>query len=149
MGIAEAVGAVALYFPELQDLVPLRTEQQQLTAFVAVCWLVTLVAAAFSSVNERELRRRRADIEALARMATELELLDDPNAIASAALDRIAGAFAFDRAILIAGRAEGDLAVMAAHGRDGLDGLSELNEIQHEAIGDPTIRVAFVRDGVA
>ena len=101
-------------------------EQQQLTAFVAVCWLVTLVAAAFSSVNERELRRRRGDIEALARMATDLELLDDPNAIACAALDRIAGTFAFDRAILIAGRAEGDLAVMAAHGLDGLDGLNGL-----------------------
>ena len=58
------------------------------------------------------------DLEALARMAAELELLDDPMAIGLAALDSVAGAFTFERGILVAGRAEGDLTVMASRGID-------------------------------
>ena len=45
-----------------------------ITAF----WIVAIVTAAFSSLNERELRRRRADSEALATMATEMEELQRP-----------------------------------------------------------------------
>jgi diguanylate cyclase (GGDEF)-like protein len=101
---------------------PLGSEYQQLVAFIAICWLVTLVAAAFSAVNERELRRRRFDLEALARMAAELEVVTDPVAIAGAALGNVVDAFGFGRAMLLAARGEGDLGVMAGHGVDVLAG---------------------------
>ena len=94
------------------------SEYQQLIAFLIMCWLVMLVAAAFSAVNERELRRRRVDLEALALMAAELELINEPPAIAEAALKNVVGAFGFGRAMLLARRGEGDLAVLAGHGVD-------------------------------
>ena len=36
-------------------------------------WVVVIVTAAFSAVNERELRRRRYDLEALANFSLRLE----------------------------------------------------------------------------
>ena len=53
------------------------TPFQQLIAFTAIFWFVAIATASFSAVNERELRRRRYDLEALATMATELEQESD------------------------------------------------------------------------
>ena len=43
-------------------------EIQYIAAFIVVLWLVAMATASFSAVNERELRRRRYDLEALARV---------------------------------------------------------------------------------
>ena len=41
------------------------TSVQELAVFITVLWLVTISTSALSAVNERELRRRRGDLEAL------------------------------------------------------------------------------------
>src|SRR5438309_783786 len=46
----------------------------RLVVFVVLFWLVALVTAAFSAVNERELRRRKYDLEALAHLAKDLDV---------------------------------------------------------------------------
>jgi two-component system cell cycle response regulator len=91
------------------------TPFQQLMAFVAVFWSVTFATTAFSAVNERELRRRRYDVEALARMAADLEATTDSVAVAEVLLDHITDTFGFQRALVLGSRA-GDLSLMAYRG---------------------------------
>jgi two-component system, cell cycle response regulator len=52
-------------------------------AFVAVIWAVVIATCTASSMNERELRRRRFEVEALAVMARELEQAVTPAAVAA------------------------------------------------------------------
>jgi diguanylate cyclase (GGDEF)-like protein len=73
---------------------------------VTAFWVVALVTAAFSSLNERELRRRRADSEALATMATEMEELQRPAEIADKLLDCLAEGFGFRRGVVLTAREE-------------------------------------------
>ncbi|MCW2778503.1 MAG: diguanylate cyclase, partial [Frankiales bacterium] len=49
------------------------TENERLAVFVLVLWLVAVSTSALSAVNERELRRRRMDLEALTDLALRLE----------------------------------------------------------------------------
>ena len=51
---------------------------QDLLGFVWLFWLVVLATATFSSVNERELRRRRYDLEALAELSRRVEGASSP-----------------------------------------------------------------------
>jgi two-component system cell cycle response regulator len=46
--------------------------------YLVVLWLTGLATATFAAVNERELRRRRYDVEMLRRFAQSLEETDDP-----------------------------------------------------------------------
>src|SRR3712207_3530367 len=50
---------------------------------VMAFWLVALGTAVFSSVNEKELRRRKIDLEALNEMGVEFENVTDPATVAS------------------------------------------------------------------
>ncbi len=84
-------------------------------AFVVAIWLVTLVVSGASAVNERELRRRRADLESLARLSTTLEQTDDPRAVAESSTAIIAASFDLLRLALVDAR-EGVLATLARHG---------------------------------
>jgi diguanylate cyclase (GGDEF)-like protein len=68
---------------------------------VLVFWLVALGTAFFSSLNERELRRRRADMEALAAMAAELDETTDPNDIARILLKTVKEAFGLEPGIVL------------------------------------------------
>ena len=68
---------------------------------VTAFWIVAIVTAAFSSLNERELRRRRADSEALAAMATEMEELQAPSDIAEKLLDWLADSLGFERGVVL------------------------------------------------
>lgn len=88
---------------------------QQLVGFVAVFWLVAMITGTLSAVNERELRRRRYDLEALARMAVHLEDATDPGAVAQVLLDSVVDAFSFERAAVLGGQGD-ELSVMAARG---------------------------------
>ena len=81
-------------------------------SFIAILWLVTLATAALSAVNERELRRRRVDLEALAGMATALEDAADPLAVADVTLRHVADAFTIERAVVVG--VQGDTAVVLA-----------------------------------
>ena len=74
---------------------------QQLFAFSAAFWIVTLTTATFSAINERELRRRRYDLEALAQMATRVEEAGDPDAVAHVLLNSVLDTFDFERGALV------------------------------------------------
>lgn len=88
---------------------------EQLAAFVGVFWLVAMITGTLSAVNERELRRRRYDLEALARMAVHLEDASDPTGVAQVLLDSVVDAFNIERAVVLGGQGD-ELAVMATAG---------------------------------
>ncbi|MEX2289213.1 MAG: sensor domain-containing diguanylate cyclase [Mycobacteriales bacterium] len=90
---------------------------QQLAVFIAVLWLVAISTSALSAVNERELRRRRGDLEALTDLAESLERAEDSSNIARSLLDSVVETFGFPRAVVLAGP-EGQLPVLASYGLD-------------------------------
>lgn len=113
---------VVFYAVQAKILEPLRdtsglpgTNFQRLSAFVLVFWLVTIATSSFSAVNERELRRRRYDMEALAKMAHDLEATTESVVVAEVLLDHVVDAFGFERAVVLGARA-GDLSLMAYRG---------------------------------
>ena len=87
---------------------------------VMAFWLVALGTAVFSSVNEKELRRRKIDLEALNEMGVEFENVSDPTTVASTFLDRVCDAFDFKRGVVLASPT-GDMSVVASRGVDGDD----------------------------
>jgi diguanylate cyclase (GGDEF)-like protein len=89
---------------------------QNLIAWTAVFWGVTLATASLSAVNERELRRRRYDLEALATLARRLEEEQEPAAIADALVATLVDSFGFERALVLATRGDEPLVELAAHG---------------------------------
>jgi diguanylate cyclase (GGDEF)-like protein len=74
-----------------------RMSVYNVTAF----WAVALGTAVCSALNERELRRRGVDLEALAEMATDLDNASDTEAAAQRLIDATSDAFAFPRAAVI------------------------------------------------
>lgn len=83
--------------------------RDRLVATIAVYWLVALGTASCSALNERELRRRRYDLEALTAMARRLEEVADERGVAEVLVDSVADAFGFDRALVIATTDDGVL----------------------------------------
>ncbi len=90
---------------------------------VMAFWLVALGTAVFSSVNEKELRRRKIDLEALNEMGVEFENVTDPLTVASTFLDRVCDAFDFKRGVILASPA-GDMSVVASRGVESDDDAS-------------------------
>ena len=90
---------------------------EQLIAYSLIFWFVAIATASFSAVNERELRRRRVDLEALAELATRLEGVEDSATVADTLLEGIVDAFDFERAVLIGAPVEGELLLLAHAGR--------------------------------
>ena len=82
---------------------------------VVAFWVVALATTAFSAVNERELRRRKADVEALAEMAARLEPQNQPREVAAELLRSVCSTFAFARGV-VAGGQGGALELLAYHG---------------------------------
>jgi diguanylate cyclase (GGDEF)-like protein len=99
----------------------LGTPFQQLIAFTAIFWFAAIATASFSAVNERELRRRRYDLEALASMATRIERESNSKSVADALLGAIAETFDFDRALLLGARDGERLELLAWHGEVNAD----------------------------
>jgi diguanylate cyclase (GGDEF)-like protein len=93
------------------------TPQQRLIVFVVVLWLVAVSTSALSAVNERELRRRRRDLEALTDLAESLERTVDSASVARTLLDSVIDTFGFPRGIVLAGP-EGQLPLLASFGLD-------------------------------
>jgi GAF domain len=105
-----------------------------------ILWLVTLATAPFSSVNERELRRRHVDLEILADMTDELENLRDPHTVAETMLDRVCKSFGFGRGVVLAVE-EDELLLLARRGgkeitsvSSRVDALVDRAWDEHEAI---------------
>jgi diguanylate cyclase (GGDEF)-like protein len=78
-------------------------------------WLFALATSAFSAMNERELRQRRADLEALVELGAELDDVADPVRQSQIVLDGVIGRFGFRRGVVV-GASDGRIVVLAEHG---------------------------------
>jgi diguanylate cyclase (GGDEF)-like protein len=119
------------------------TDQNAVFDIVAF-WLVAIGTAVFSAVNERELRRRKSDFEALAAMGTELEHVTTPSEVASTLLERVCTAFDFKRGLVLGAR-NGDVTVLAARGTENVprDEVPAVDEVIGDAWSDR--RIVLVR----
>jgi two-component system cell cycle response regulator len=75
-------------------------EWYRIIAFIVALWTLTLTIASLAAVNERELRRRRFELEQLATMGRGLEEAHDPLAVGDVLLDTLAETFNFRRMAL-------------------------------------------------
>jgi signal transduction histidine kinase len=64
-------------------------------------WITAFAAAAFSALNERELRRQKADLSHLADMTIAIEAADDASEIGRIVLGALVDAFGFSRGVLL------------------------------------------------
>ena len=114
------------------------TPFQRLLEFSALFWLVAIVTSSFSAVNERELRRRRYDLESLAAMVTRLESASDPADVAEGLVESVAETFDFERAVLIGSHDDAAPALLAWHGdvRNEADATAPAERSVITAAGD-------------
>jgi diguanylate cyclase (GGDEF)-like protein len=82
---------------------------------IVVVWAVAIATSTYAAVNERELRRRRYDLEALAHLAFRLETTTEPLAVGEGLLEAVVDDFGFERVALIVANSDG-LTVLAHHG---------------------------------
>jgi diguanylate cyclase (GGDEF)-like protein len=78
-------------------------------------WLFALATSIFSAMNERELRQRRADLQALVDVGARLDDETDPVIQARIVLDGLADRFGFERGLVL-GAVEGNVVVLASRG---------------------------------
>jgi signal transduction histidine kinase len=86
---------------------------------VAVLWAVALATAAFSSVNERELRAQKVDLHQLSTMVREIDDRTGASDIPRILLDKLCEVFGFTRGAVLAAP-ENDLALLAYRGEGGV-----------------------------
>jgi diguanylate cyclase (GGDEF)-like protein len=111
---------------------------------IVAFWLVAIGTAVFSAVNERELRRRKSDFEALAAMGTDLEHVSSPKEVASTLLERVCSAFEFQRGLVLGARDESVIVLAAQATEDASAGETfAVGEVIAEALSDR--RVLLVR----
>ena len=80
---------------------PRSVEFNRVTVFnVLAFWLIAAGTATFSALNERELRRRKGDLEDLAGMAAALEEAA-PTEVAQILLDSVGDSFGFKRGVVV------------------------------------------------
>ncbi|MGH2756283.1 MAG: diguanylate cyclase, partial [Actinomycetota bacterium] len=91
---------------------------------ITALWCVAIGTAVFSSINERELKRRKGDMEDLAAMASALENVATPEDISSVLLERVCGSFGFKRGAVVAGTSE-DMKLLAYRGPGDYDSVAE------------------------
>ena len=95
-------------------------------------WLFALATSIFSAMNERELRQRRADLQALVDVGARLDDVADPVLQARIVLDGLAARFGFERGLVI-GAAEGNLIVLASRGAAEWSGTVPADAIVRKA----------------
>ncbi|HET7310769.1 MAG TPA: sensor domain-containing diguanylate cyclase [Mycobacteriales bacterium] len=72
----------------------------RIITFIVALWILTLTIATLAAVNERELRRRRYELEQLAQMGRALEDANDPLSVGDVLLDSVADTFGCERMAL-------------------------------------------------
>lgn len=75
-------------------------EWDRLAAFLASLWVLTISTAILGSINQRELRRRRSELDRLVDLSHDLEKAEDTAGIGSLLLDALGDAFGYDRILL-------------------------------------------------
>jgi diguanylate cyclase (GGDEF)-like protein len=86
---------------------------QRMAVFVAMLWLAAIGTASFAAVNERELRRRKVDLELLARMAHDMEAASSPTHAATILRDSLIDGYGFPE-VVVAGEVGGTFVPLAA-----------------------------------
>ncbi len=82
-----------------------------ITAF----WLFAIATSIFSALNERELRLRRADLQALVDVGARLDTVADAIQQADVVLQTVVGRFGFARGVLL-GESDERVVVLASYG---------------------------------
>jgi diguanylate cyclase (GGDEF)-like protein len=80
-------------------------------------WLFALATSLFSAMNERELRQRRADLQAMVDVGAQLDDVGDPVRQAEIVLGGLTRRFGFERGLVL-GAADGKVIVLAAQATD-------------------------------
>jgi diguanylate cyclase (GGDEF)-like protein len=113
---------VVLYGQAAMLLPPVDTVPGAAIAFdslpvlnVTAFWLFALATSIFSAMNERELRNRRADLQALVDLGTALDAVGDPVHQARIVLDGLADRFETRRAVVL-GASDDRIVVLAGRG---------------------------------
>jgi diguanylate cyclase (GGDEF)-like protein len=78
-------------------------------------WLFALATSIFSAMNERELRQRRADLQAMVDVGSRLDDVGDPVHQSRIVLEGLVRRFGFERGVVL-GASDGQLVVLAARG---------------------------------
>ena len=95
-------------------------------------WLFAIATSIFSAMNERELRQRRADLQALVDVGARLDDVVDPVLQARVVLDGLAARFGFTRGLVL-GAAEDQLMVLASRGTAEWTDVAEVDAIVRRA----------------
>ncbi|HET6909078.1 MAG TPA: sensor domain-containing diguanylate cyclase [Mycobacteriales bacterium] len=94
---------LCVYYAERANIIRGATSSDEwfrMAAFVVALWTLTLTISTLAAVNERELRRRRYELEQLAQMGRALEEAHDPLAVGDVLLDNLSDTFGFRRMAL-------------------------------------------------
>jgi diguanylate cyclase (GGDEF)-like protein len=78
-------------------------------------WLFAIATSAFSALNERELRQRRADLQSMVEVGGRLDDVADPLEQSRIVLAGLVDRFDFPRGIVL-GASEGRMIALATHG---------------------------------
>jgi len=126
-------GQAASLFPPV-DVIPGRgiDFDRMPVLNVTSFWLFALATSIFSAMNERELRQRRADLQALVDVGARLDEVADPILQARVVLDGMAARFGFERGLVI-GAVEGNLVVLASRGATEWEGSEPADAIIRRA----------------
>ncbi|MDO9353843.1 MAG: sensor domain-containing diguanylate cyclase [Solirubrobacteraceae bacterium] len=83
---------------------------------VIIYFLVTVVTTSFAAINERELRRRRYDLEELARFALGLEQAESPADVAETLLEGVSEIYGCEPSVVVRLEKDGILHSLASRG---------------------------------
>jgi diguanylate cyclase (GGDEF)-like protein len=89
---------------------------------VSAFWLFAIATSVFSAMNERELRQRRTDLQALVDVGSRLDDVGDPVLQAKIVLDGLADRFGFTRGAMI-GYSDDKLILLASRGNTGVPSI--------------------------
>jgi diguanylate cyclase (GGDEF)-like protein len=78
-------------------------------------WLFALATSVFSAMNERELRHRRADLQALVDIGARLDDASDPVRQSQVVIDGLVDHFGFERGVVV-GASDDQMVVLATCG---------------------------------
>lgn len=84
---------------------------------VLAFWLFALATSVFSAMNERELRHRRSDLQALVDIGARLDDVSDPVRQSQTVIDGLADRFGFERGVVV-GASDDLMVVLASAGTD-------------------------------
>ena len=112
---AQASGALAVPRPLFAGVGSVTTSTRAWAIMILTLWGVAIATAALSAVNERNLRRKRADLSALTGAVAQLASSDSADELSGILLDGLHDTFDIGRSLVLASPVD-DLALLASRG---------------------------------